>query len=336
LPVIRLVLCISVVVVLSGVFTLPAPAAGLYTHTWFVERTIQRLIAEGSYTELVNILNAYPAIVNYGSIYPDITITIDDNWAEVLHDTYGVKDVNYPQYLEFLDDKGYDKYNNDLQTAYYKEFLDDPEYNASIPQFRAALLGQLSANFRNRPRSEDDKKMIAFLFGLIAHQEADGPWHLNYNVCNDPNYLGIGWGLECEAKINKGYTNDSTREVQLDWILYHYDSPEHTVDFPFMSSVKSVILTASDVTGSPRPVCNWTCPFWNTDPIENGESRLELLWGQATSDWGANDGMKGFLETYVPGGIDYGSALAAAAWMQAWFEGNKETIYLPLLGRVVH
>ena len=98
--------------------------------------------------------------------------------------------------------------------------------------------------------------MIAFLFGLIAHQEADGPWHWNYNVCNDPNYGGIGWGIECEAKVNKGYTNDTTREVQLDWILYHYDSPEHTVDFPFMSSVKSVILAASDVTGSPRPVCS--------------------------------------------------------------------------------
>ena len=44
--------------------------------------------------------------------------------------------------------------------------------------------------------------------------------------------------------------------------------------------------------------------------------------------------MKAFLETYVPGGIDYGSALVATAWMQAWFEGNKETIYLPLVGRI--
>jgi hypothetical protein len=149
-----------------------AQAAGIYTHSVFVERAILRLNASGGYSELVDILNRYPAVVNYGAAFPDTTYAgIDDEWAEMLHDT-GILRSNYSKFLQFLTDKGY-AYNWDLQAGWYKEFLEDPAYTAKLPEFRAALMAQVLDYFNNTPRSVVDEKMIAFLFGLIAHQEAD-------------------------------------------------------------------------------------------------------------------------------------------------------------------
>ena len=305
-PAARLALCVILVVAVIGVPASPAQAAGIYTHTWFVERAIQRLAAQGEYAELVSILNKYPATVNYGALFPDITMTNDRDWAEIAHDTVGARD-NYAKYKEFLDSKGYDPRISDLQTTYYKEFLKGP--NASIPPFRKAIIDQMMDHFRNNPRSEGDEQMIAFLFGVIAHQEADVPWHLHLPNCVAETWRGQPWlGLECAASMN---------ELQIDMLLYHYDTPEHTVSFDFLYTVHPLIYAAVDAAGIRRPWYNLTC-LTTTDPLWCGEGRMETLWGLATTDGGANDEAKRWLETYVPGGVEYGSALVAAAWMDTW------------------
>ena len=252
------VLSVLLALIISAVGAAPAQAAGIYTHTWFVERAIQRLEAYGGYSELVGILNRFPAAVNYGSIFPDITIMewqgvvgLDAAWSEIAHDTVGLRE-NYSKYLQFLADKNYDRSNSDLQTAFYKEFLNSYGYVSSLPRFRAALMEQMLDHFSNNPRSQRDEKMIAFLFGVIVHQEADIPWHWDLPNCSS------NWkGLECAIPYK--VWPFKWNELDLDNVLAHYDIAgpygEHTVDFALFPSVKPIILAASDTVGQ-RPVCH--------------------------------------------------------------------------------
>ena len=87
------ILVLSVLLALMFSAVGPAQAAGIYTHSVFVERAIERLTANGGYSELVNILNTYPAVVNYGATFPDTTLgsfnilgvpipAPDDEWGE--------------------------------------------------------------------------------------------------------------------------------------------------------------------------------------------------------------------------------------------------------------
>ncbi len=138
-PVARLVLCVLVAVAMT--FELPAPgrAAGLITHAESVERAI-KLVDEQAYPDLVDMLKEYQDVVSYGSMFSDWAFTVfDSSLSEVPHDTCG------------------------LPTCSSHGFRDD-------------LAAHLVSAFQN-PQSEDDRKAIAFFFGLIAHQEADNPWH---------------------------------------------------------------------------------------------------------------------------------------------------------------
>jgi hypothetical protein len=319
-------LCLFLAVLIAALPTAPAQSAGLYTHSRFVERAIQVLSAQGGrYTELVGILNRHPATVNYGSVFPDISYLFDGAWAETAHDSASILDQkdsagnllkgNYHKYLDYLAARNYpDKYAIDVQTAYYKAFLADPRYGAVIPPFRAALMAALSDHFSNYPRTASDEKMIAFLFGVIAHQEADGPWHWNYNACDDRSAGGIGWGVECSAWRDRDYWDPLTREVQLDQYLFHYYGAS-APDWNFLADVEADIVA---VAGLPQK--SLLCLLNNFDrPLWCGQANMRDLWNTATMDiMGANDGMKTFLETYVPGGVNYGAAMVAAAWMDTW------------------
>lgn len=277
----------------------PVQAAGIYTHTWFVEHTIADLQAydtahpEVDYSELLDILNRYPADVNYGSIFPDYTLlSIDDVWAELIHDTYGARDHNYSLYLQFLAAEYPDDLsskNIDRQTSHYKKFLDG-NYGAQVPSFRAALMGVLLSSFQKTPRSVEDEKKIAFLFGMIAHQEADATWHWDLPNCNS------NWkGLECAIPYKVWPFKWS--ELDLDNVLAHYDfisggGGENTVEFDFYPTVKPIILAASDIIGQ-RPVCHRIdC----TDPLDSGHVQIQAGWGLANNDSIiAYDEMKGLL-----------------------------------------
>jgi len=264
-----IVLSVLLMLIFSTAGATPTQAAGLYTHTWFVEQTIADLRnyditnPNVDYSELLDILDRYPADVNYGSIYPDITVMkitvfidlveIDADWAERIHDTAGVKTNNYTKYLHFLAARYPDDLssrNIDRQTSHYKEFLDDPNYTAAVPQFRAALMKVLLPYFKNSPRSVQDEKMIAFLFGLIAHQEGDAPWHWGY--C-DTDWKGLECALPYKVWPIKW------NEIDLDNVLAHYDingpDGENTVDFDFYPSTKPIILAAADAIGQ-LPECH--------------------------------------------------------------------------------
>lgn len=321
----------SVTVILTLVFGAAAPAptqaAGVYTHNWFVEKAVQRLAAHGGYSELVDILNRYPPTVNFGAMYPDSTYgwpdSIDANWGEDIHDTNTAREVNYVSYVrDYLTDQGYNKLNSELQMGYYRAFLDDPNYPARVPPFRAALMSLIKPLVQKHNRTVEDEKKIAFLFGLIAHQEADIPWHIGQVGVGDPcpdssrTTYGMPWGLECQAIKEWGYS-EGLDEAQLDGILYYYggENIEHRAEFVYYPTIKPTILDASDIYGK-RATCNrWYC----TDPLDDGEKQLETAWAlRRVYGAVANPGMLDNLYTYVPGGINHGSAFVGAAWMQAW------------------
>jgi hypothetical protein len=141
----RLVMCLILITITA--IPRPAQAAGVYTHTIFVEYAIQRLVEYDRYSELVDLLNRYPTVVNYAAMFPDITYPgIDPDWGERVHDTqpYDVRD-NYDNYLKYLKDPRlvFPFADSASQTKWYKMFLDDPNSKAQIPSFRAALMGQL-------------------------------------------------------------------------------------------------------------------------------------------------------------------------------------------------
>ena len=136
---VRLVLCVILVATTTLGLTTPGKAAGILTHAEVVERAIE-LVDKQAYPDLVDMLKEYREVVSYGSMFPDWAYTVfDSDLTEVAHDTCGLPDC-------------------------------------STHSFRDALAAYLVPAFRN-PQSEDDRKAIAFFFGLIAHQETDNPWH---------------------------------------------------------------------------------------------------------------------------------------------------------------
>jgi hypothetical protein len=136
-----LILSTLLALIFSVVGTTPAKAAGIITHAEVVERAIE-LVDEQAYPELVAMLKKYRGLVTYSSMFSDWGYTVfDGDLAEVVQDACS-------------------------------------QPTCSTYGFRKTLATRLVSAFRN-PQSEDDRKAIAFLFGLIAHQETDNPWHFS-------------------------------------------------------------------------------------------------------------------------------------------------------------
>jgi hypothetical protein len=340
-PVCRFVLCMMMLVIMTVGTTKPAQTAGLYTHTWFVDQALSLIATQPEYAELESILRDNLSIVNYGAIFPDITYTLESVWVEKVHDTVGVG-ANNMAYQTFMVNKGYNRKDRGLlQVAYYREFLTDRTSGASVPQFRAELINQIRSHFEANPRTLYDKQAVAFLFGVIAHQEADLPWHFGYGYqgmntgCDDPTYLGIGWGFECQAWRVHDYWDPLTREVQLDQILYHFDTANEA-DFNFFGAAKAEMYAASDALGYARPECDlpFFCMWGNPDAVDNGLERQRIAWNTGRTDLGENAGMRNAIVEYAPGGVEYGSTLVAATWMVTWDNLFKHhRIYLPSVGK---
>lgn len=327
-PITRLVLCVILAATAVAGLAQPAQAAGTYTHSWFIERAIQKLVIEGGYSELVTLLNKYPAIVNYGSVFPDITYgNIDHDWGEKAHDS-GDVNANYAKFLQYMDDHYYDNLVIEPQLGYIRDFLTDPDYNPVLPLFRATLMKLLMGSFNNSPRSTEDEKAIAFLFGLIAHQESDSPWHLQ-----DPVWLGLEEYAKHNGYNSCGLIGDMDQpETCIDVVLRNFDYPVHPMGVGYLATIEPTILTAADTAGILRPICKgrtlpWACLSSSSDPLVDGQGQVMALWDiMALNDF-RSVAWRTFVQTYVPGGIEYGSAFVVAAWMQAWDKMSGPNIY---------
>jgi LysM repeat protein len=280
--------------VIAATCALPRPsrAAGLYTHTWFVRRAIEKVElfdAQDSlhdYSGLVTILKKHQAVANYGALFPDVASKPDGTWGEYVTD-------NLPADM-------------DIRHTYAPFVPPYEQRDRRIPNFRKAFIAELLPQFQHNPRTGYDEQMIAFLFGLIAHQEADIPWHLN-----DPaiNVIGL------EAAYSAGLA-DWLVELDVDNLLYHYDvnpprSQEELVYFGFLTDdLKTIVRRVSGAAGRTAP---WPIV------IDAGQTAVEAAWGACTYD-DPNGSTRdlAWVEGYPQGGIEHGAELIAIAWMRTW------------------
>jgi len=182
------VLALSLILAMVSVGATPAPgrAAGILTHTEIVERAIDTLHTMDKnaeeYEPLGNLLIRYEGVVNYGSMYPD-----------------------WPYILDRISPNP--AYGNLAEAAHEGgELKNSPD----IPPFRESLIRNILPLFRKSSLQEQEEKAIAFLFGIIAHQEADIPWHLKL----------VGDGVSGFEEAAKDAYGGDKMEINVDWIVY--------------------------------------------------------------------------------------------------------------------
>src|SRR5512143_1394242 len=134
----RLVLIVILVAAAVGGFTSTGLAFGFGAHNEVAERAVI-LLDPQKYPELAAWLNAYPGFRDGGSVFPDWGMAADRDL-----------DGNFDLYGEW---------------AHRQTFW------AAYADVIKPLLQKTT------PLTEDDKKAITFLFGIIAHIEADNPSH---------------------------------------------------------------------------------------------------------------------------------------------------------------
>ena len=265
----RLVLCVILVAATTLGLTMPGKAAGLITHAEIVDRAIE-LLDEQAYPDLVDMLKEYRGVVSYGSMFSDWAFTkFDANLAEVAHDTCG--------------------------SPY-----------CSTHGFRDTLAAYLVPAFRN-PQSEADRKAIAFLFGLISHQETDNPWHFPQSgsplgfesEISQPNTkLGPVFEFETELFVARnlhGFVNKPEFWFPADALLAAYrdaDKDDISVDdLNVGKDLQAIQYYAEMFAAYINPPEHW----WTAD--------LPFI---------------DFLETYPFGGLNDGAGHTADAWQQTW------------------
>jgi hypothetical protein len=225
-------------------------------------------------------------IVNYGALFPDLGYVAgpfclggdaERKWAEVVHDS------GHISYLP-----GVDPLN---------------QRRRPLPPFRAALITQMRDHINSGLAGDGEgEKMIAFLFGLIAHQEADIPWHW---CLDDENCRPRG----LEAAAPQGFN-----ELAMDEIVYYYDK-DNPINFDFFDMVKADIAAASAAAGRPAPCCS---EGWHLyDPLWMGDNCLQKGWDQAFL-FSHPDPNWRFIWDHKPGGIEDGAKLIAVAWKETW------------------
>jgi hypothetical protein len=265
----RFVMCLVLIVVACGKFTTPARAAGIITHANVVGRAIE-LVDEQKYPDLVAILTEYKDIVNYGSMYPDWPFTIlDPELSEAIHDTCWT-------------------------------------LNCSTHSFRDALAANLAPVFKN-PQSEEDYQAIAFLFGVIAHQETDNPWH--FSQPDAP--LALEAALSSENP-KYGTPVEFLAELFVARFIYAAENkpknwyPSDALMAAFKEIGKSDVTLEDLKNGAVRQ----NIVFYVEMTVAN--LPIPMLWQSASQP------IVFFFENYPAGGLDDCAEYTARAWERTW------------------
>ena len=162
---------------------IPVDPAGIITHHHVSEMAMASLRAEGYHGDLYRILADHQGEVNYGSLFPD--------WGYAYN-------VDIPYIKLKLTDLNPANWFSTNTGQLWGDTWDDQTFVANFDKF---LLSRISVPF-----SEDDKKEIAFLFGVISHVEADKYYH------GDNNFLGAAQSLGGDADAEKN-TDFAVRDL---------------------------------------------------------------------------------------------------------------------------
>jgi Zinc dependent phospholipase C len=269
----RLVLCVMAAVLAVSGLTTTAQACGVIAHHHIAEQAVTRL-DHPDYSELASILNSYPGQLTYGAVFPDW----GSAWAwwdvKVMN-----KDPNSPEVIE---------HNNMSEDAHW-------------PEFEAAYLQALLPTLGN-PYSVDDKKAIAFTFGLIAHNEADYAFHWRFLIAalqhGDAGTFGDHIPVEAgsDTIVRDAYEGGLFGNYCVGW-----DLPE---------KVKPAIAQAYSALGYTLSATDLIDGY----NIQGTQCKDESLWAARTDiPWTTAN-----LATYPDGGLDDMYRIVTAAWQHEW------------------
>ena len=280
-PTICLALVLILVAAATAGLTTPGRACGIITHHNIAERAAATLPGL-DYPVLMDILADYPGIVSYGSVWPDWGYTLKGfGWGDI----YG----NYS-----------DAAHEHALTAAYLDYLKPTLSN---------------------PYSEDDRKAIAFLLGIIAHNEADNPFHFGPNA-----FLWI-------AMNNEGQTDQALFEEDIDLMVRNsyeggWGATNACDGWEVPAKAKQAIAAAYTAASYPEV---------DGFKLDGGRDRQNTLCGWEKWEPFINSHVwteQNFLN-WPDGGLLDMSNHTAAVWMQTWDELSETTysLYLPAVVR---
>jgi hypothetical protein len=288
----RLSLSVLLVFAVIGAAPPRASAAGcVATHRVIAERAFDRL-DPNAYAELRLLLLQHWDTVLYGAVFPDWGMPALQDLSEIAHDTQFIK-------------------------------------RGEPPKFRVALMRSLKTAFEGARSSTETREALAFLFGVIAHQEADYPWH---NAVD---------GVECFEIQGAAEVKTSRLDFELaadQHALGHFPPVRSdTIEWRIPDKAWAGVLDGYEALGVGSAV--------GAVEISGVEALLRAAQGsqaallaterkglEAANLLDRNAIAKKFpwlsdnIENYRAGGIEDGAYHAAQAWMQTW---NWLTNHIP-------
>jgi hypothetical protein len=197
-----------------------------------------------------------------------------------------------------------------------KEYWDGLADLAHTVEFQNAYLEHVREAFRH-PGSEDDLRTITFLFGVIAHNEADNPWHydsdgvqsfLNAAMQIDGNdHTSVEFGTDLFAIFEYGQGGaEAAWWFPVGAVQAAYSAIGHEV--PTDGLIEGMLLLAT--AHEAEKLAGYFVYLAYV---------VDLSWSHAN------------LLTYELGGMQDGAGETVFGWQQAWDELSTYRIFLPVL-----
>jgi len=179
---VRLVLCIIMVLGAVGGTPASSRACGAIAHAHIAEHA--RDWYEASYPDLAAFLRQHPDALKSGTHFPDWCMaTNDPYWDDIAEDAHDTSNFRVRE-GEILPGSG------------------------KTPEFREAYIKYIQSTI-TPPYDDYDYTAIAFLFGLISHQEADFYWHdnhTNYFLSTAQQHDTLGWPCAADhTRVELGF-----------------------------------------------------------------------------------------------------------------------------------
>ena len=193
-------------------------------------------------------------------------------------------------------------YGRPADQAYWEHLAQD----AHDPPFRQALINSLLPTFRRLPGTEDERRTITFLFGLIAHQEADNPYHFGRDGLpglltegmridgNDHTSVEIGSDVFANVEYGQGGNEDAwwtpLSAVRAAYLAIGHDVVESQLSDGVFALASA--HTGLKLIGYPAYLgylidLSWTHDYLASYPVgglQDGANQTALAW-QRTWDW---------------------------------------------------
>ncbi len=278
LPAARLLLLAVLVAAAIGGLTTSGQACGTAFHHEVVDMAYNALDSL-AYPALANLLSTtYQGAIDAGAVFPDMG------------------------------------YGRPADQAYWEHLSED----AHGSQFRQKLIEYLVPTFRALPGTEDDRKTLTFMLGVIAHQEADNPYHFGRDGAegllpagmridgNDHTTVEVGSDVFVNVEYGQGGTEDAwwtpLSAARAAYLAIGHDVVESQMGDGMLALASA--HTAIKAIGYPTYLAYL----------------IDLSWTHAN------------LSSYAVGGLQDGANKTALAWQSAWDWMSTYRLYLPLVG----